>query len=226
MARKQVTSPVTAGVYSVADAILANLRSLAKWQTVAAETFVANASLWIQSALTVAQRCGAFNLAMTAYRVGLRMPTDAGGNKVWNEAIFSQGLELAKGRKLLHQAWVHQKYAPVIVPGKDKRMSFWDTIIQLAERGKLAGVDPKVVFACDVSGLDEKEARQARAKVRSDWLVSELKKLTYHKVTNPKGPIAASRNMRLAVRADIPAEDTATGTRSKLSDDELLAELE
>lgn len=226
MARNKIPSPVTPGIYSVSDAIIANLRSLAKWQTQASEAFIANASLWTQSALTVAQKCGVFNLAMTAYRVGLRMPTDSGGNKVWNDSVFAQGLELAKGRKLLHQAWVHQKYAPVIVPGKDKRMSFWDTIIQLAERGKLAGVDPKVVFACDTSGMDDKEARQARAKVRSDWLVSELRKLTYNKSTNPKGPIAASRNMRLAVRADIPAEDTSAGSKSTRSDDELLAELE
>lgn len=212
-------------IYLIGDAIVANLRSLGRHATTAAETFLKTPELWVNSSLTPAQKCGAFNLAMSAARVGLQMPTDSGGNKVWDDAVFARGMELAKGRTVEPQNWVSQRYSPVVIPGKDKRRSFWETIISLAERGRIKGLDPAVTFAVNTEGMDPKDADKARRKVRSDWLVSELKRLTFHKDDNPKGVLVSSRNYRLAVKADLKPE-TSTKRGANVSDEALLAELE
>lgn len=201
--------------FPVADAIVRNLRSLARHQTEAAESFVTEPKLWLEAVLTPAQRCGAFNLAMSAYGVGLVMPTDSSGNKVWDQVTYDRGAEMVQGRKLTQQNWVSQKYAPIVFPGRDKRRSFYETITSLALRGRLKGVDPK-----QFQHADPKET----AKLVKEWLIATVRAACGTK--EKPGIIAQSRNFRLAVRADLGPITASRKGGATVTDETLLSELE
>ena len=201
--------------YSASDAIVRNIRSLSRHQTEAAQTFVEHPEVFLEAQLTPAQRCGAFNLAMSAYGVGLVMPTDSSGNKVWDQATYERAVELVAGRKITPQVWVSQKYAPIVFPGKDKRRSLYETITSLALRGRIKGVDPK-----QFTHADQKET----ARLVKEWLVATVRALCGTK-ENP-GVIAQSRNFRLAVRADLGPMTAGRKAGAAVTDEALLNELE
>lgn len=215
MAPKQAQQTQAPEQFTAQDAIVRNIRSLSRHQTEAAQAFVETPAVFLEAQLTPAQRCGAFNLAMSAYGVGLVMPTDSSGNKVWDDEVYQRGAALVTGRKITPQVWVSQKYAPIIFPGRDKRRSLYETITSLALRGRIKGVDPK-----QFEHADPKEA----AKLVKDWLVATVKALCGD--AKKPGVIAQSRNFRLAVRADLAPLGTGRKTGRAVTDETLLSELE
>lgn len=165
-----------------------------------------------ESKLTTAQKCNIFNFAMSLCGIGLTMPKDDSGEKVWDVAIFDRGMALAKGRPVNLNHWASQKYQPLIVPGRTKLRSFYTGMTEAARLGVLVDVDPK-----QFAGLDKEATQEALRQ----WFIATVNRLTGTK-TAPG--VLASSFRSVAIRADLP-ERAAKGSKAKtVTAESLLAE--
>lgn len=206
------------------------VRSIVTHVNKVGQAFLSDPAPFISSpTLTPAQRCAAFNLAMSLAGIGLKMPSVQSGARrlnQWDDGVFQRGIALAKGRTPTVNHWAHQSYAPVAgASDKARRRSFYTMLTQAALTGLIDKVDP-AQFKADGTA-------EGRAAALKDWYVKVMgdgktpNTLTY---TPPKGSkdkpgvLASSRNRSVAVRADLAPRDASTGA-AVVTAESILAEL-
>jgi hypothetical protein len=210
--------------YKLKDFAVLAVRSIAKHVNAVGQSFLADPIPFIASPhLTPAQRCAAFNLAMSLAGIGLKMPSvQAGARRVnqWDDGVFQRGVALAKGRAPVVNHWVHQSYQPVSgLLEKARRRSFYTLMTQAALTGLIEKVDPAQFKAADAKG---------QAEALKAWYIKVMGDgKTEGTLTGTKakpGVLATSRNFSVAVRADLAPRDASTG-RATITAESLVAEL-
>lgn len=199
------------------------IRSITAHTSSVVRAFLSDPAPFLTAPLTVAQRCNIFNTAMSAAGVGLKMPTDAAGNKVWDVAVFDRGVALTEGRTPEPTYWAHQRYQPLVGLDGKRRKSFYSLITGAALEGGLTGVDPKTFASTAKHDADNTETCDCGACRVRRWYISSVNGLCGTK--DKPGILAQSRGFNVAVRADLPARAGKT-VRSAASMASLLAEVD